>query len=155
MRGLGVCSAWSARRVAPAVALALTGSCLAVISVPRVASAGGAHAAAHFACSGPHAATTPCFFSTPSANVRCLWTPKPNNVACVRPASGRAYRLRPTGGARRITLSIARRGDTLPRNQQLVFPGSLSCHATWWTMTCNQNFGLGEFKLAPKGSHGR
>ncbi len=45
-----------------------------------------------------------------------------------------------------------RRGETLPTSQQLVFPQSLSCHDTRTTMTCNQDFGLGEFKLAPKGS---
>ncbi|TMK97578.1 MAG: hypothetical protein E6G34_07665 [Actinobacteria bacterium] len=109
-------------------------------------------AAARFACSGPHSSTSPCHFATPSGNVRCLWTPKPNNVACVLLATGRAYRLRPTGHARRITLRLLRRGQTLPTNQQLVFPGSLSCHDTRTSMTCNQDFGLGAFTLARRRS---
>jgi len=67
-------------------------------------------------------------------------------------ATGRAYRLRPTGHARRITLRLLRRGQTLPTNQQLVFPGSLSCHDTRTSMTCNQDFGLGAFTLARRRS---
>jgi hypothetical protein len=114
------------------------------------ASARKAHAA--YACNGP--ATVPCHFSTPSGNVRCLWTPSPNNVACELLPSGRAYRLRPTGKAKAIKLNLKRRGQTLPTNQQVVFPDSLSCHDTKTTMTCNQDFGLGVFKLAPKGSRG-
>ena len=109
-----------------------------------------AHAA--YACNGP--ATVACHFSTPSGNIRCLWTPSPNNVACELLSSGRAYRLRPTGKAKAITLKLKRRGQTLPTNQQVVFPDSLSCHDTKTTMTCNQDFGLGVFKLAPKGSRG-
>ena len=53
-----------------------------------------------------------------------------------------------------IKLKLKRRGQTLPTNQQVVFPDSLSCHDTKTTMTCNQDFGLGVFKLAPKGSRG-
>ena len=68
-------------------------------------------------------------------------------------ATGRAYRLRPTGRAKRIKLSLKRRGETLPTNQQVVFPESLSCQDTRTTMTCNQDYGLGEFKLTPSGSH--
>jgi len=109
-------------------------------------------AAARFACSGPHSSTSPCHFATPSGNIRCLWTPRPNNVACVLLATGRAYRLRPTGHARRTTLRLPRRGQTLPRNQQLVFPGSLSCHDTRTRMTCNQDFGVGAFTLVRGGS---
>jgi hypothetical protein len=67
-------------------------------------------------------------------------------------ATGRAYRLRPTGKAKAVRLSLSHRGETLPTNQQLVFPQSLSCHDTKTTMTCNQDFGLGFFKLARKGS---
>jgi hypothetical protein len=111
-------------------------------------------AKSHYACSGPNSAKTACHFSTPSGNIRCLWTPKPDNVACELLSSGRAYRLRPTGKAKAVRLKLARRGQTLPTNQQLVFPQSLSCHDTNTTMTCNQDFGLGEFKLARKGSHG-
>jgi hypothetical protein len=112
-----------------------------------------AHTAkSHYACSGPNSAKAPCHFSTPSGNIRCVWTPKPNNVACELLANGRAYRLRPTGKAKAIGLRLARRGQTLPRNQQVVFPQSLSCHDTNTTMTCNQDFGFGEFELAPGGS---
>ena len=95
----------------------------------------------------------PCHFSTPSGNIRCLWTPSPNNVACERLATRRAYRLKPTGKARSIRLRLRLRGQTLPTNQQVVFPESLSCHDTKTTMTCNQDYGLGEFKLTPRGSH--
>jgi len=109
-------------------------------------------AAGHFACSGPNSAKVPCHFSTPSGNIRCLWTPSPNNVGCELLASGRGYRLRPTGKAKAIRPTLHRRGETLPTNQQLVFPQSLSCHDTRTTMTCNQDFGFGFFKLAPKGS---
>jgi hypothetical protein len=110
-------------------------------------------AAVHDACSRPNSAHVPCRFSTPSGNIRCLWTPAPNNVACELLSSGRAYRLRPSGRAKTIQLKLAHRGETLPTSQQIVFPQSLSCHDTRTTMTCNQDFGLGAFKLAPKGSH--
>ena len=126
----------------------------AVVSAPASALARGAKDAhAHYACSAPHSSTVPCHFSTPSGNIRCLWTPSPNNVACERLATGRAYRLRPTGKAKAIKLRLRRRGQTLPTNQQVVFPESLSCHDTNTTMTCNQDYGLGEFKLARRGSH--
>lgn len=118
------------------------------------AMASGARAMhANFPCSGPNSLKMPCHFSTPSGNIRCLWTPSPNNIACEQVASGRAYRLRPTGHAKVIKLKLARRGQTLPRGQQIVFPQSLSCRDTRTTMTCNQDFGTGAFKLAPKGSH--
>lgn len=94
----------------------------------------------------------PCSFSTPSGNIRCLWTPSPNNVACQLVATGRAYRLTPTGTAQRVTLDLKRRGDTLPTNQNVEFPDSMSCHDTATTMTCNQNYGFGAFTLAAKGS---
>ncbi len=71
-----------------------------------------------------------------------------DTVACELLPSGRAYRLGPTGKARAIRLRLLRRGQTLPTNQQLVFPRSLSCHDTNTTITCNQDFGLGFFKLA-------
>ena len=104
----------------------------------------------HFACNGGPA--VPCRFSSPSGNVRCLWTPTPNNVACELLSSRRAYRLRPTGRAKRVRLRLTRRGDTLPTSQQVVFPGSLSCHDTRRSMTCNQDFGTGAFRLSPRGS---
>ena len=126
------------------VALALLAAAL-----PLSARAGGAHAI----CSGPGSAKVPCHFSTPSGNIRCLWTPKPNNVACVLRATGRAYRLRPTGRAKSISLRLARPGRALPLNQQLVFPGSMSCRDTRRTVVCNQDFGPGSFTLAPRGSH--
>ena len=94
----------------------------------------------------------PCSFSTPSGNIRCIWTPSPNNVACQLLATGRAYRLAAAGAAQRVTLDLTRRGDTLPTNQNVEFPDGMSCHDTATTMTCNQNHGFGAFTLAPKGS---
>jgi len=141
-------------------AVALAGVCAAcalglsstLASAAASATSPHARVATHFACTGP--ATVPCHFATPSGNIRCLWTPKPNNVACERVAVRRGYRLRPSGHAHAIHLNLKRRGETLPTNQQVVFPDSLSCRDTRTTMTCNQDFGFGEFKLAPKGSHG-
>jgi hypothetical protein len=106
----------------------------------------------HFACSKANSAKLVCRFSTPSGNVRCEWTPSPNNVACVLVATRRAYRLRPSGKARAIHLTLHTRGETLPTYQQIVFPQSLSCRDTNTTMTCNQDFGTGFFKLSPHGS---
>jgi len=116
-------------------------------------TATSAEATPHFICGGPGSAKVPCRFATPSGNIRCVWTPVPENVACELRASGRAYRLRPTGHARKITFAPARRGLTLALSQQLVFPQSLSCHDTKVTMTCNQDFGLGAFTLGPQHSH--
>ncbi len=135
---------------------AVAAACVVALSVavalsPAVAS--GARAAHHYACSTPNSANVPCRFSTPSGNIRCLWTPKPNNVACELLATGRAYRLYPSGRAKTVRLKLGRRGETLPTSQEIVFPQSLSCHDTSRTMTCNQDFGTGEFKLARKGSH--
>ena len=51
---------------------------------------------------------------------------------------------------------LARRGETLPTNQMVVFPQKkLSCRDTKATMTCNQDEGFGEFKLAFHASHAR
>src|SRR5438552_1834083 len=128
---------------------------LLVFAVDQAALASASRArdaAGHFACSGPSSSKVPCHFFTPSGNIRCLWTPTPENVACDLVASGRGYRLRPTGKAKAIRLTLHRRGEALPTNQQLVFPQSLSCHDTKTTMTCNQDFGFGFFKLARKGS---
>jgi hypothetical protein len=120
----------------------------------RSAGAARVHrASVHYACSSPNSAHVPCRFSTPSGNIHCLWTPSPNTIVCELLSSGRAYRLRPTGKAKAVAVHLARRGETLPRSQQLVFPESLSCHDTNTTMTCNQDEGFGEFKLARKGSH--
>jgi hypothetical protein len=117
-------------------------------------AAPGAHIArTHAICSGPNSAKVPCRFSTPSGNVRCIWTPTPNAVACKLRATGRAYRLKATGKAKSVTLTNMRPGRVLPVNQQIVFPSSLSCHDTKTTMTCNQDFGTGAFTLSPKGSH--
>ena len=138
---------------------ALVLSLVAVASLaPASPAAPGLDAAtaakAHAICSAPGSAKVLCRFSTPSGNIRCVWTPTPNNVACVLRSTGRAYRLRPTGRAKAIRLRLARRGQTLPRTQQIVFPGSLSCRDTRRTMICNQDFSTGAFTLAPKGSHG-
>jgi hypothetical protein len=121
---------------------------LATTAAPRVRAA-----KSHFACSGPNSSKVPCHFSTPSGNIRCLWTPKPDNVACEVLSSKRAYRLRPTGKAKAVKLKLTRRGETLPTSQQIVFPQSLSCHDTKTTITCNQDFATGMFKLTPKSSH--
>jgi hypothetical protein len=107
----------------------------------------------HFACSGPNSASSVCHFSTPSGNIRCVWTPSPESVACELLATGRAYRLRPSGTANTVHLKLKLRGETLPTNQQVVFPQSLSCRDTRTTMTCNQDYGLGEFKLVRGHSH--
>ena len=48
---------------------------------------------------------------------------------------------------------MARRGETLPTSQTVVFPEKLSCRDTKTTMTCNQDEGFGEFKLALHASH--
>lgn len=134
-------------------AIACIGSLSSLLGSAVASAASGRAAHVHYACSAPNSATVPCHFSTPSGNIRCLWTPHPNSVACERLATHRAYRLRPTGRAKRVKLSLKRRGETLPVSQQVVFPESLSCNDTRTTMTCNQDYGLGEFKLAPSGSH--
>ncbi len=151
----------AAARARVAATYAMTLAALAVVSAlagATFATAAGAaparaRAAEHFACSTPSSATRPCYFSTPSGDVRCEWTPKPNAVVCELLATRRAYRLQPTGHARSVHASLTRRGETLPTNQLLTFPEQLSCQATKTTMTCNQDEGLGEFKLSPHGSH--
>jgi hypothetical protein len=132
---LAVCAA-----VAIALVLAPTGSASRAMSTR------------HFACSTAASAKVPCRFSTPSGNIRCLWTPSPNSVACTLLSTGRAYRLRPSGKAKSIHLTLHRRGETLPTDQILALPQSLSCRDTNTSMTCNQDFGFGFFKLARKGS---
>ncbi len=145
----------SVRAVAALVAAAIVCAVLlyAALGSAPAPAAGARDAHVKYACSAPNSSKVPCHFSTPSGNIRCLWTPAPDNVACERVATGRAYRLRPTGRARAIKLKLRSRGQTLPTNQQVVFPQSLSCHDTNTTMTCNQDYGLGEFKLARTGSH--
>jgi hypothetical protein len=152
-------SRWSQAQGLAGVAVCVAGLSTVMTLAPVSGTAAGAaasraHAAkSHYACSGPNSTKTPCHFSTPSGNIRCLWTPKPNSVVCELLSSKRAYRLRPTGKAKAVKLKLARRGQTLPTNQQLVLPRSMSCEDTRTTMTCNQDFGVGEFKLTPKGSH--
>jgi hypothetical protein len=127
---------------------------LAPALAPTSGLAAGARAAKiHYACSTPNSAHEPCHFSTPSGNIRCLWTPHPNSVACELLSSGRAYRLRPSSHAKTIRLRLARHGETLPTSQEILFTESLSCHDTRKTMTCNQDYGEGEFTLAPGRSH--
>jgi hypothetical protein len=143
----------------PLAAVLLWGFAAVVLLLPQPPAAANAEgiparaAASHAICSGANSAKVPCRFSTPSGNIRCLWTPKPNNVACVLRANGRAYRLRPSGKAKAISLKLARPGRTLPLNQQIVFPDSLSCRDTKRMMVCNQDFGGGAFTLAPGSSH--
>ena len=141
-------------RLRPASALGVLVALLALpspVAATASTSAGGPTAvAAHGIC---NSAKVPCHFSTPSGNIRCLWTPKPNNVACVMLTNGRAYRLRSTGKAKAIQLKLATRGQTLALNEQIVFPGSYSCRDTRSTMVCNQDFLAGAFTLAPGHSH--
>jgi hypothetical protein len=143
------------RRVAALAACALACgvivAALAVFARPA-AAARVRDAHVHDACSTPNSAHVPCHFSTPSGNIRCLWTPSPNSIVCELLATRRAYRLYPTGEAKRVAVHITRRGETLPRSQEIVFPESLSCRDTRTTMTCNQDEGFGEFKLARGGS---
>jgi hypothetical protein len=144
----------SARRALGLLAALLACAiCLSGAVASASMRAGARDASAPFPCSGPGSAHRPCHFATPSGNIRCLWTPSPNSVACVLRASGRAYRLRPTGRAKVIRLRLARAGLALPRGDQIVFPQSMSCRATRNTMTCNQDFGLGAFTLARGASH--
>lgn len=142
---------------------ATTGALIAVLSLsaafaaasspasPAAPAAGDA--AVHAICSGPNSAKVPCRFSTPSGNIRCVWTPVPNSVACKLRATGRAYRLGATGKAKAVTLKHPLAGRVLPVSQQIVFPSSLSCHDSRTKMTCNQDFGTGAFTLAPGASH--
>jgi hypothetical protein len=144
--------------VAPAaLAARVIALCAALAIAPLAGSTAAAGASAgldagHFVCSGKNSAKVPCHFSTPSGNIRCLWRPKPNSVACELLGTGRTYRLNPTGKAKSIHLHLTTRGETLPMNEDIVFPESLSCHDTTATITCNQDFGTGFFKLASKGS---
>jgi hypothetical protein len=138
------------RAVALGVLIALLALPSTVAATATAAVAGPTAVAARGIC---NSAKVPCHFSTPSGNIRCLWTPKPNNVACVMLANGRAYRLRSTGKAKAIQLKLATRGQTLALNEQLVFPGSYSCRDTRSTMICNQDFLSGAFTLAPGHSH--
>ena len=124
---------------------------LAALAAGPLATAHAAHKRSP--CSGPNAAHVPCRFSTPSGNVRCEWRPAHDTVVCELLASARAYRLRATGHAVRVSVHLAHRGQSLPTDQQLVFPNALSCHDTRTTMTCNQDFLTGEFTLAPGHSH--
>jgi hypothetical protein len=110
-----------------------------------------AHAAEHFACGGPDSPHRPCYFSTPSGNIHCVWTPRPNRVTCEILSSGRADSLGPTGPAKTVHVKLTRSGETLPTNQMLVFPDEFSCQDTKVAMRCNQDEGSGEFKL-PRGS---
>jgi hypothetical protein len=120
---------------------------IGVLAALAVALAQPAGASVHAICSGPHAATQPCYFSTPQHNVRCRWTPSPNVIICDVVTTHRAFKLAPTGAARHAIVSLPHPGDVLPTSQQIVFPDSLSCHDTATRMTCNQDFGSGEFTL--------
>ena len=116
----------------------------------------GASATPRVPCSAPGSAKRPCFFSTPSRNIHCRWTPTSKSVECVLVSSHRGYRLRPTGKAKAIHVALPRHGERLPIGSvSIVFPHALSCRATRTTMTCNQDFLSGFFKLAPHGSRSR
>jgi hypothetical protein len=134
--------------------------CAAWLATPGLASAGDRPAwnARHqYPCSRPNSAHLPCYFSTPSGNIRCKWTPVSQSVECELLATGRAYLLRPEGKAKAVKLRLSRRGETLPPRAfgttspfMIVFPQKLSCGDTNTTMTCNQDEGFGFFKLGPK-----
>ena len=59
-----------------------------LVAALHLETAPRATAAAHFACSARDSAKVPCHFSTPSGNIRCVWRPKPDSVACELLASG-------------------------------------------------------------------
>jgi hypothetical protein len=141
---------WRAFALGALASLLALSSSVAATATATAAAAGPTAVAARGIC---NSAKVPCHFSTPSGNIRCLWTPKPNNVACVMLSNGRAYRLRSTGKAQAIQLQLATRGQTLALNEQLVFPGSYSCRDTRSTMVCNQDFLAGAFTLAAGHSH--
>jgi hypothetical protein len=142
-------------RLVPRLALAIVVGMvfLVVFGSSGVTARGVPGASARFPCSGSNSAHVPCHFTTPSGNIRCLWTPHPNTIACELLASRSAYRLGPYGHAKAIVLRLARRGETLRGNQQIEFPQNLSCHDTARTMTCNQDYGHGAFTLARGHSH--
>jgi hypothetical protein len=140
----------------PAVALLtlLLALCAGAVLAAPALSARGGEAALHFPCSSPGAAQRPCYFSTPSGNIHCRWTPSSKAVECELLSTRLAYRLRPTGRARRVHVALPHRGEALPAGpNELVFPEALSCHSARRKMTCNQDFGTGLFVLAPHGSH--
>jgi hypothetical protein len=145
--------AHTARRIATASALTAAVSLPVAFAASSPAAPVASAGAVHAICSGPNSAKVPCRFSTPSGNIRCIWTPSPNSVACKLRATGRAYRLGTAGKAKVVTLRHPRPGRVLPTSQQIVFPSSLSCHDTRTTMTCNQEFGTGAFTLARGASH--
>ena len=114
-------SRWAAALAVGAVACTAGLSTLAVLTSASRAAVGVAGvearaAKSHFACSGPNSANVPCHFSTPSGNIRCVWTQKPNNVACELLSNSRAYRLRPTGKAGEYVGGVRFRAWTPPRS---------------------------------------
>jgi hypothetical protein len=106
----------------------------------------------HFACSKPNSAKIPCYFSTPSHNIRCIWTPKSQDVTCVRVSNRRGFVLHPTGKAKAIKVNLMHPGELLPMSQMIVFPQKLSCDDTKTSITCNQDEGAGFFTIGPNGS---
>lgn len=141
-----------ATHAACALAIALL---LGVWSTLGASAAQAPTAKVHFACSKPNSATIPCYFSTPSHNIRCAWTPHSLNVTCVRVSSRRGFVLNPTGKAARVKRHLTHQGETLPMRQRIVFPQNLSCFDTKTSIVCNQDEGSGFFSIGPKGSHSR
>jgi hypothetical protein len=148
---LVACASMLAAAVCAAPTSALAGRVGSASAHANTHTGARAHAAEHFACGGPDSSHRPCYFSTPSGNIRCVWTPRPNRVTCEMLASGRADRLGPTGSAKAVHVKLTRRGETLPTNQMLVFPDEFSCQDTKVAVRCNQDEGTGEFKLPPHG----
>jgi len=138
-------------RTAGRFAVVLAGALLLVLLAGVLAAAPPA-AATHFACSKPTSAKIPCYFSTPSRNIRCIWTPHSQNVMCVRVSSRHGFVLNPAGKAKHVKTHLRHAGETLPMIQEIVFPQRLSCHDTRTSITCNQNEGPGFFTIGPKGA---
>ena len=128
-------------------ALVLAAGPASVSGAARVHAARAPHV--RFACSSKGAAKRPCRFSTPADDIHCQWLPSTGAVTCELLSSGSGYVLAPSGRARKVKASLHSRGETLPTVQQLVFPHGLSCQDTRTTITCNQDFARGVFKLAP------
>jgi alpha-tubulin suppressor-like RCC1 family protein len=105
-----------------------------------------------YVCDGHNALHRPCYFTTPSENIRCVWTPHNDTVLCDDLATGRAYEMGATGPAKRVSVRPPRRGAVLPTNQILNLPGQYDCHDTAAAIGCGQATGEGTFELPTKGS---
>jgi hypothetical protein len=135
-------------------ALLIAGCASLALGVPAAVQSAAASTMVevHFACSKPDSAKIPCYFQTPSHNIRCVWTPKSQDVTCERVSTGRGFVLHPTGKAKAIKVNLTHPGEMLPMTQQIVFPQKLSCLDTKDSIRCNQDEGKGFFSIGPSGS---